>query len=280
MNKTFIIAEIGINHNGNLDLAKQLIVGAKEAGADAVKFQKRTIEKVYTKEELDKPRESPWGNTNRQQKIGLELGRKEYDEIDRYCKELNIPWFASAWDLESVEFLKKYDLKFNKISSALLVHEDLLKTIAQQGKYTFISTGMSTIEEIGTAINIFKKYDCSFEIMHCNSAYPAQDKDLNLLCIKTLKTIFNCRVGYSGHSPGLFDVVFAVLLGATSIEKHITIDRTIYGSDQPSSVEIYGFKRMVNYIRAAELALGNVNKVITQEEEKIKTKLRRYADVI
>jgi len=280
MEKTFIIAECGLNHNGNLDIAKQLILGAKEAGADIVKFQKRTINKVYTKEELDKPRESPWGNTNREQKIGLEFGEKEYNEIDKFCRLLEMAWFSSAWDLESVEFLKKYNLSFNKIPSALLVHEDLLNAIAKQRKHTFISTGMSTIEEIGNAINIFRKQACSFEIMHCNSVYPAKDEDLNLLCIQTLKRTFNCKIGYSGHSPGIMDAVIAVVLGATSVEKHITINRTIYGTDQPSSVEIHGFRRMVGYIRAAEVSLGDGDKIITPEEEKIKAKLRRYLDVI
>lgn len=279
MNKTFIIAEIGINHNGDIEIARQLIKGAKDAGADAVKFQKRTIEKVYTKEELDKPRESPWGKTNREQKLGLELTAYEYDEIDKYCKEINIRWFASAWDLESAEFLTYFNLSYNKIPSPLITHIKLLEAIAKQGRYTFISTGMSTIEEIGTAINIFKQYDCPFEIMHCNSSYPAKDEDLNLSCIKTLKDIFNCKVGYSGHSPGIMDGILAVALGAVSVEKHITIDRSLYGSDQSASLEVTGFRKMVEYIRYCEAALGQGNKIITSEEEKVKAKLRRYSDV-
>lgn len=279
MNKTFIIAEIGINHNGNLDLAKILIKGAKDAGADAVKFQKRTIPKVYTKEELDKPRESPWGTTNREQKEGLEFNEKEYKEIDKYCKSLDIHWFASAWDLNSAEFLKIFDLKYSKIPSALITHIKLLETIAKQEKYTFISTGMSTIQEIGTAINIFRKYDCPFEIMHCNSAYPTKDEYLNLNCIKTLKDIFGCKVGYSGHSAGIMDGVLAVALGATSVEKHITIARTLYGSDQAASLEVHGFRKMVEYIHYCEMALGQGKKIITPEEEKIKIKLRRYDDI-
>jgi N-acetylneuraminate synthase len=279
MSKPFIIAEVGINHNGNLDLARLLIKGAKDAGANAVKFQKRTIEKVYTKEELDKYRESPWGNSNREQKYGLELDKEEYIEIDKYCKSLDIPWFASAWDLESAEFLTHFDLIYNKIPSPLLTYTRLLYDIAQQGRYTFISTGMSTIEEIGTAINIFKECDCSFEIMHCNSSYPTKDEDLNLLCIQTLKKVFGCKVGYSGHSAGIMDGVLAACLGATSVEKHITIDRTLYGSDQAASLEVHGFKKMVEYINYCEAALSEGNKIVTAEEEKIKAKLRRHSDV-
>lgn len=278
MNKTFIIAEIGINHNGDIEIARQLIKGAKDAGADAVKFQKRTVKKVYTKEELDKPRESPWGTTNREQKEGLELNEKEYKEIDRYCRTLEVPWFASAWDLESAEFLGQFNLPYSKIPSPLITHRKLLHTIAQQGRYTFISTGMSTIEEIGTAINIFKQYDCFFEIMHCNSTYPSKDEELNLNCIKILIDTFGCKVGYSGHSAGIMDGILAVALGATSVEKHITIARTLYGSDQSASLEVHGFRKMVEYIRYCEAALGQGRKIITSGEEKVKAKLRRYDD--
>ena len=279
MNKTFIIAEIGINHNGDLYIAKQLIKGAKDAGADAVKFQKRTLEKVYTKEELYKPRESPWGYSNREQKFGLELDKEEYKEIDKYCRSLNIHWFASPWDLQSVDFMEIFNPKFYKIPSALLVHKELLHKVARLQKYTFISTGMSTIEEIQNAINIFYKNDCPFELMHCNSVYPTQDKDLNLLCIDTLRKTFKCKVGYSGHSAGIMDGVLAVCFGATSVEKHITVARIMYGSDQPASVEIHGFKKMIEYIRYAEEAIGTGEKIVTPEEERIKLKLRRYEDV-
>jgi len=276
--ESFIIAEVGINHNGDLNIAKQLIDGAKWAGADAVKFQKRDINKVYSKEELDKPRESPWGKTNRDQKLGLEFDESEYDEIDRYCKEKNIIWFASPWDVNSVEFIKKYDLQYNKIASALLTHIDLLKAIASQRKHTFISTGMSTIDEIGAAINIFKEYECSFELMHCNSTYPMKDIDANLRVIRTLRHMFDCRVGYSGHEVGLIPSVVAVAMKATSIERHITLDRAMYGSDQAASVEIGGFKKMVDYIRLAERCLGDGIKLVTADEEKIKAKLRRTKD--
>jgi N-acetylneuraminate synthase len=275
----FIIAEIGINHNGNLELAKQLISGAKYAGANAVKFQKRTVDEVYTKEELDKPRESIWGKTNREQKNGLELSYDDYIEIDKYCKLIDIEWFASAWDMTSAAFLKCFDFKYNKIASARLMHKELLEYTAKQRKYTFISTGMSTIQEIEKAVTIFKNNDCLFELMHCNSVYPCKETDLNLLAIKRLKEKFNCNVGYSGHHSGIIDCVVAATLGATSIEKHITLDRTMYGTDQPASLEIHGFKKMVEYVRFVELSLGDGIKRITSEEEVIKLKLRRDSDV-
>ncbi|MCK5260585.1 MAG: N-acetylneuraminate synthase family protein [Thermoplasmatales archaeon] len=271
----FITAEIGINHNGDVDLTKKLIDGAIFAGCDAVKFQKRTVEKVYSKEELDTLRESPWGTTNREQKLGLEFSRKEYDEIDNYCKEKGIEWFASAWDVDSQEFLKKYDCKYNKVASAMLTNKELLEMVAQENKYTFISTGMSTMDEIKKAVDIFRKVKCPFEIMHCNSTYPMKDKDANLFMIPKLREEFGCNVGYSGHEVGLITSVAAVALGATSIERHITLDRAMYGSDQAASVEVLGFYRLVRYIRVVESALGNGKKTITGEEEEIKKKLRK-----
>jgi N-acetylneuraminate synthase len=278
MNKTFIIAELGINHNGTMLMAQQMIEGAKEAGADAVKFQKRDIYKVYSKEDLNKPRESPWGTTTEQQKLGIEFGKAEYDAIDEYCKSIKMPWFASPWDLNSVEFLKAYKLPFNKIAAPMLAHIELLEAIADQRKHTFISTGMSTLEEIEIAVNIFKKHRCPFELMHCNSAYPAKTSELNLRTILTLREQFDCDVGYSCHSPGILPPVLAIMFGASSVEKHITLDRTIYGSDQPSSVEIHGFAKMVEFIRTAEEAIGDGIKRIYPDEEKGKLKLRRTKD--
>ena len=271
----FIVAEIGINHNGDLEIAKKLIDGAIFAGCDAVKFQKRTIEKVYSKEELDKPRESPWGNTNRDQKYGLEFGNEEYDEIDKYCREKGIYWFASAWDLDSQKFLKPYDLKYNKIASAMLTHRELLEMVAEEKKYTFISTGMSTMEEIEKAVQIFKDAKCPFEVMHTNSTYPMKDEDANLRMIPVLRERFGCKVGYSGHEVGLITTTAAVALGAASVERHITLDRAMYGSDQAASVEVMGFYRLVQYIRTVELALGDSQKKITGKEKEIKEKLRR-----
>lgn len=273
----FIIAEIGINHNGDLDITKQLIKEASESGADAVKFQKRTIDIVYSKDDLDRPRESPWGTTNREQKNGLEFGKEEYKIIDSYCKELGIEWFASAWDLESQKFLKQYDLKYNKIASALLTYDDLLEEVAKEGKYTFISTGMSTMEEISHAVEVFRKHNCPFELMHCNSTYPMKNEDANLRVMDTLRTAFECDIGYSGHETGRIVSVTAAALGATSLERHITLDRSMYGSDQSASLEVGDFRRLVSDIRTVELALGSHFKVVQDTEIPIREKLRTHS---
>ena len=183
----YIIAEIGINHNGDLDIAKKLIDIASSSGANAVKFQKRNIDLVYTKEFLDSPRESPWGTTQREQKEGLEFGLEDYQEIDKYCKEKSIDWFASAWDLDSQDFLSQFDLKYNKVASAMIVYEELLKKIASEKRHTFISTGMTNESDIDKAVDIFRANDCPFELMHCVSTYPMRDEDANLNAINTLK---------------------------------------------------------------------------------------------
>ncbi len=277
-NKVFIIAEAGINHNGDLDIAKRLVWAAKEAGADAIKFQKRSIDRVYSKEELDKPRESKWGKTNRDQKLGLEFGKAEYDILDALCKEVGIEWFATPWDLESVEFLKPYGCKYQKVASALLTHVPLLVAMAQQGIYTYISTGMSTLEEIESAVRIFRNYKCPYELMHCNSQYPMPANEANLTCIKLLRYKFECSVGYSCHSPGILPPALAVMYGATSVEKHITLDRTMYGSDQAASVEPSGFAKMVEYVRCAEECVGDGEKRVSPAEEASKAKLRRVKD--
>lgn len=270
----FIIAEIGINHNGDIEIAKKLIDVASFAGCNAVKFQKRTIEDVYTKEELDKPRESPWGTTNRDQKYGLEFNEEEYDEIDRYCKEKRIEWFASAWDIKSQYFLRKYNLKYNKVASPMLTVKPLLQAITEEQKYTFISTGMSTLDEIDRAVEIFRKANCPFELMHCNSSYPMADEDANLKMIETLRERYKCKVGYSGHEVGLQITLAAVAMGVTSIERHITLDRTMYGSDQAASVEPGGLIRLVRDIRVICSALGQGQKIVTDKEKSIKEKLR------
>ena len=270
----FIIAEIGINHNGDINIAKKLIDGAIFAGADAVKFQKRTIEKVYSKEELDKSRESPWGTTNKDQKLGLEFGEKEYDEIEKYCKEKGILWFASAWDTDSQLFLRKYNCKYNKVASAMLTHKELLEKIIEEKKHTFISTGMSNVNEIEKVVKMFKNGNCSYELMHCNSSYPMLDEQANLLFMNVLREKFNCDVGYSGHEVGLVTSTAAAALGASSIERHITLDRAMYGSDQAASVEVMGFHRLVNYIRTVEKALGKPEKIIYEKEIQAKEKLR------
>lgn len=274
MDKVFVCAEIGINHNGDLELAKKLIDVASVAGCDAVKFQKRTIDQVYTKEFLDSARQSPWGNTQRAQKEGLEFTEADYDEIDRYCKEKRMDWFASAWDVEAQKFLRKYNLKYNKIASAMLTKYELLEEAAQEKRYTFISTGMSYYEEVDKAVAIFKKHDCPFELMHTNSAYPMKDEDANLLVMDALRRKYHCKVGYSGHEEGTLVSIAAVALGASSIERHITLDRTMYGSDQKASIEPYELCKLVKDIRIVEKTLGNGEKVLTEAELEIRKKLR------
>ena len=271
----FITAEIGINHNGDIEIAKKLIDIAKECDCDAVKFQKRTVEKVYSKETLDSPRDSPWGKTTRDQKLGLEFNKNEYDEIDAYCKEKKIEWFASAWDIDSQLFLGNYQLKYNKIASAMLTNVELLNIVAEEKKHTFISTGMSTIDQISHAVKTFKNSDCPFELMHSNSSYPMNPSEANLLCIKTLKEEFNCDVGYSGHeSSGYYISLAAALLGATSIERHITLARDMYGSDQAASLEPVGLERLVRDIRALNLIMGDGVKRIYPSEIPVMKKLR------
>jgi N-acetylneuraminate synthase len=269
----FIIAEIGINHNGDLAIAKKLIDGAKKFGANAVKFQKRTIDKVYDQAVLDSPRESPWGTTQRAQKEGLEFGLKEYQEIDRYCREIGIEWFASAWDLDAQKFLQQFNLKHNKIASVQITNLPLLKMVAAEGRHTFISTGMSTLEEVDVAVDIFRKAKCPFELMHCCSAYPMPVEDANLKMIQTLKDRYKCDVGYSGHETGLAVSVAAAALSITSLERHITLDRAMYGSDQAASVELVGLERLVKQVRAIELALGDGKKKFTKTEQEVRKKL-------
>lgn len=270
----FVIAEIGINHNGDLKIAKELIDWSVFAGCDAVKFQKRTIDKVYTKEYLDGYRESPWGTTQREQKEGLEFSKEEYQEINEYCKSKGIDWFASAWDIDSQIFLKQFDFKYNKIASAMLTNEELLREVASEGKYTFIGTGMSTYEEIDYVVNIFSEYGCPFELMHCNSTYPMPKEDANLRLIPTLKERYHCKVGYSGHESGRIVSTSAVALGATSIERHITLDNTMYGSDQAASLNVRDLVRLTEDIRLIEKILGNGEKVLSEKELETRKKLR------
>ena len=275
--KPYLIGEIGINHNGDLEIAKKLIKNAKDCKFDAVKFQKRTIEIVYDEKTLAIPRESPWGKTTRDQKFGLGFEKPEYDEIDKYCKELSIDWFASAWDNESLNFLDNFDCEYQKIASAMIVDTNFLKEVAKRKKYTFISTGMSTIDDIENAVNIFKENNCPFELMHCVSTYPMKPEDANLNTIIGLKEKFKCSVGYSGHENGIAISYAAVSLGATSLERHITIDRTIYGSDQAASIEINGFSELISGVRKIERALGQeMLGFVTDEEKEIANKLRAH----
>lgn len=272
----FTIAEIGINHNGDIEIAKQLIDVAKDCGCDAVKFQKRTIDVVYTQELLNSHRESPWGTTQREQKEGLEFSYDEYCQIDSYCKEKGIEWFASAWDVDSQRFLRQFDLKYNKIASAMMLHDELLREVASEGKHTFISTGMSTIGDIDHAVEIFRQANCPFELMHCVSTYPMVDEKANLKCIATLRNRYNCDIGYSGHEVGLAVSYAASSLGISSLERHITLSRAMYGSDQSASVEPNGLRTLIGASRKIEKAMGNGKVGISPEEKPIAEKLRYY----
>ena len=274
--KTFIIAEVGINHNGNIKTAKDLIVMAKNAGCDAVKFQKRDLDEVYTQDFLNSPRVSPWGETQREQKSGLEFGLDEYREIDSYCRERNIHWFSSAWDLKSQAFLQQFDCKYNKVASAMIVYKELLEMIAAEKKHTFISTGMTTYRDIQEAVDIFIQADCPFELMHTVSTYPMKGENANLNMINTLKEKFKCNVGYSGHESGLAESYAASALGITSLERHITIDRAMYGSDQSASLEPAGFSQLVGAVRKIDIAMGDGVKRIIPEEIPIAQNLRQH----
>jgi len=274
----FIVAEIGINHNGDMSICKELIDIASESGCNAVKLQKRDINKVYTQEFLDSPRESPWGVTQREQKSGLEFGIDEYKEIDQYCKEKGIEWFASAWDLNSQNFLQQFDCKYNKVASAMVVYEDLLRMIAQEGKHTFISTGMTTYDDIQKAVDIFRLVDCPFELMYTVSTYPMKVENANLNMINTLRDKYQCNVGYSGHEAGLAISYAAAALDITSLERHITLDRSMYGSDQSASVEPSGFRNLVGAVRKIEKAMGDGVKRAIKEEESIAKILRQHLD--
>ncbi|MBT7557299.1 N-acetylneuraminate synthase [Candidatus Woesearchaeota archaeon] len=275
----FIVAEIGINHNGDMSICKELIDVAAESGCDAVKFQKRDINQVYTQEFLASPRESQWGATQREQKLGLEFSADEYQEIDDYCKEKGLEWFASAWDINSQKFLRQFNSKYNKVASAMIVYTELLKEVASEGKHTFISTGMTTYDDIQTAVDIFRTAACSFELMHTVSTYPMKDEDANLNMIKTLREKFKCDVGYSGHEVGLAVSYAAAALGISSLERHITLDRSMYGSDQSASVEPIGFRQLVGAVRKIELAMGDGIKKTIEAEAPIAVNLRQHLNL-
>ena len=275
MKKTYIIAEIGINHNGSLETAKRLIDVAAVSGCDAVKFQKRNPDVCVPEHQKSVMRDTPWGRmTYLDYKYKVEFEKEEYDEIDRYCKEKGIEWSASPWDLDSLEFLLQYDIPWIKIPSAMITNEKLMKASADTGKKIIFSTGMSTYEEIDQAIEWLK--DNEIMMLHCNSTYPAPLKDLNLKCIQTLKERYNCEVGYSGHEFRLGTSVAAIYLGATCIERHITLDRTMWGSDHMSSVEPQGLIKMVRGIRELEEAYGDGIKRVTEGELAPRKKLRGY----
>lgn len=269
-----IVAEIGINHNGDLENVRQMVTIAKTAGCDFVKFQKRTVEKVYSKEELDKLRESPWGTTNREQKIGLEFDRDDYDDIDSGCKDLDMEWFASPWDLDSLDFLMSYDPPFIKIPSAFLTNQGMLERLRDCKVPVILSTGMSTKKEIKEAVKILGpqlKY-----ILACTSTYPTKPKEMNLKFISTLKKKFrDCKVGFSNHSPGLTFCIAAAAMGAEMIEFHMTLDRSMYGSDQAASIETPGVYALCKHLRNVERGLGSGDWIVYNSEEEIKKKLRK-----
>ena len=274
----YVIAEIGINHNGSLDITKQLIDIAKVAGCDVVKFQKRNPDICVPEHQKSVMRDTPWGRmTYLEYKYKVEFEKKEYDEIDLYCKEKNIQWTASPWDLDSLSFLNAYDVPFIKIPSALLTNLDLIRESAKTGKKVIISTGMSTLEEVDAAVAALKEGNdkIDYAVLHCNSSYPAPNKDLNLRCIQTLKDRYNCEVGYSGHEFGLTTTIASICLGATIIERHITLDRTMWGTDQMCSVEPQGLIKLVRGIKELNSAIGDGIKIITDTEKPIKDKLRK-----
>lgn len=269
----YIIAEIGINHNGDIDIAKRLIDTAIEAGCDAVKFQKRTVEVVYPAEELARPRENPFGATNGDLKYGLEFGEEQYGEIDRYCRGKNITWFASCWDEASVDFIDRFDVPCYKIASASLTDDDLLRHTRAMKRPIILSTGMSTLEQIDHAVEVLGKED--LVLMHTCSTYPSDYKELNLRVIPTLRDRYGVPVGYSGHETGLASSVAAVPLGACMIERHITLDRAMWGSDQAASLAPSGIERLVRDIRLVETSLGDGVKRVIDSEVPIMQKLRR-----
>ena len=274
----YIIAEIGINHNGDLKIAKKLIDIAKVAGCDVVKFQKRNPDVCVPEHQKSVMRDTPWGRMSYlDYKYKVEFEKEEYDEIDSYCKNKKIAWTASPWDLDSLNFLNQYDVPFIKIPSALLTDLELIKESAKTGKKVIISTGMSTIDEIDNAVDIIKKSNsnATYAVLHCNSTYPAPNDELNLKCIQTLKERYQCEVGYSGHEFGLTTTIASVCLGATIIERHITLDRTMWGTDQMCSVEPQGLIKLVRGVRELNNALGDGIKVVTETEKPIRNKLRK-----
>lgn len=270
---TFVVAEIGINHNGDINVAKKLIDVAVETGCDAVKFQKRTIEVVYTPEELARPRENPFGSTNGDLKRGLEFGKSAYEEIDQYCKAKNILWFASPWDKGSADFLERFDVPCYKIASACLTDDELLSHVRAKGKPVILSTGMSTKEQISHAVDILGEKDLI--ILQCTSTYPSKLDELNLKSILWFRSQYNVPVGYSGHETGIVESVMAVVLGASLIERHITLDRAMWGSDQAASLEPGGLHRVVRDIRNVPITMGSGDKDVLESERAILQKLRR-----
>ena len=274
----FIIAEIGINHNGDTDLAKRLISVAVAAGCDAVKFQKRTVDVVYTADELSKPRENPFGTTNGDLKYGLEFERDDYEEIASFCKQVKIPWFVSPWDEGAVDFMEKFDTPVYKIASASLTDDNLLRHVRKTGKPVIASTGMSTYDEIDHAVGVLGKDNLI--LMHTTSTYPAKYEQLNLRAIPEMRERYGVPVGYSGHETGIPTTVAAAVLGACAVERHITMDRAMWGSDQSASLEPNGISRLVRDIRLCEQSLGDGVKRVYDDEVPVMKKLRRVGAAV
>jgi len=275
--KPFLIAEIGINHNGSITLAKKLIDLACKYNFDAVKFQKRNPDMSTPEEQKKLMRDTPWGYisyVNYKKKI--EFGLKEFKIIDKYCKKKNIQWFASAWDSDSQKFLKKFNCKYNKVASAMLTNTSLINEISKERKYTFISTGMSTMKDISKCIKIFKKNRCKYAILHCVSQYPCDEKDLNLSLIRTLKKKFKCKVGYSGHENSVSPSIIARMLGAEIIERHITLDRSLWGTDQSASLAEDGIDFLTSILDKIDLMLGNGKKTLSLAEKKLLKKFKYW----
>ena len=277
LKKPFLIGEIGINHNGSLKLAKKLIDQAKATGFDAVKFQKRNPDISVPETQKHVNRNTPWGNmTYLDYKKKIEFGNKEFKEINNYCKKKKILWFASAWDIDSQKFLRKYKFKYNKVASAMLTNYELIKEIAKEKKITFISTGMSTYKDINKCLNIFRKAKCKFVLMHCVSTYPCPEENLNLNMILTLKKKFKCNVGYSGHESSVSPTILAYFLGANYIERHITLDRSMWGTDQAASLSKIGMETLSNILTKTKKILGDGNKRFSKTEQKMLQKFKYW----
>jgi N-acetylneuraminate synthase len=274
---TKIIAEIGINHNGDIEMAKKLILMAKNCGCDYVKFQKRNPDICVPENQKKQMRETPWGYISYlEYKKKIEFEKNDYIEIDSYCKEKNIEWLASAWDLDSLKFVEEFNPSTHKIASAMLTNLELVKEVSMLKKYTFISTGMCELKDIDKVVDIFKKADCDFELMHCVSTYPADEKDLNLSLIGFYQKRYGCKVGYSGHEDSLSPSIIASALGATSIERHITLNRSYFGTDQSASVEERGLRELVSIIRKIPIVMGQPKKIFSEEEKLVAKKMKYW----
>lgn len=276
INDIYIIAEAGINHNGDFSIAKKLCSEAKKIGCDSIKFQKRNIDVVYPKSILDEPRESPWGNTQRDQKLGLELSLNEFIQISDFCREIDIDFSASAWDYDSLEFIESLKPKYHKVASAFIVNSQFLRKIARFGRPTFVSTGMCELGDVDNAVEIFKSENCPFILMHTVSTYPTKIENLNMELIKFYENRYKVVMGYSGHETSVSTTLFAAAFGAKVIERHFTLDRSMYGSDQSASLEIEGMQRLVTGLRKYPKLIGNGIKTFTNEEKQVAAKLRYW----